>query len=732
MIKMKSQSHLKWFALVLLLSVFTTLSAADERHYELGPNGEISQCLFLGFIPIKPEGNSWEKAFNSDLLATVGGEASQKPVGGQRVKLPQGELVWKLAQFSSPEMIARKDKFLRIMFVSDNGNPVEQSAVYLFCRILSQSAVDGFLLLGRNDSVKVFLNGKEIHRFIGEREVIEDSDKVPIHLNAGFNDLTVRVDNYASTSGFCGRLTDSEGAPLKSIRISIQAEKDAPVLRSSTYYYPGWHHGSSTYPSWSQVISEIPPVPAVPNQELFGARLARTMSLLETGGITHRPVRILFYGQSITQQEWTTLLVRRLRELYPETKIEAINLAIAGYSIDIIYRTLKHDILRARPDLVCFHAYSGTHQQWEQIVQNIRRETCADIILKTSHLTAAMQSEPEDVQQTQWIRLLAQEYNCELVEVRKEWTNYLKQNKLTIQDFLADGVHLNRKGCVLMAQLYERHFRTNTLSPAGWTDRVRYYQADRPFTDRKMDEINYTGDGWKPNSEWVESSSPKDAMSLAFTGNRVDVILAPCHGSAKILIDDVPPSQMNLYHGTFPQPQPGKEQNCCLLTYYTGKNMLGETWGITFTDASDDLKKFRYKVEGSRTGPDGEGDSEHEFVSKSGRISISPKDMSVWPAAISKTNQPPSTELKRLEKEAKLIWPIVPDSSDVLRITSATRAEILPQACTVGRYESNYNCVTVADGLPFGKHKITIIPTGDGPVSIRGIEVYSPPLAPKK
>ena len=722
---MKVPSQLKYFSVVLLLTAITTLGAVEDQYYELGPYGEITKCLSLGFIPIKPEGNSWQKSFDSDLLATVGGESNQKPVGGQKVKLPQGELVWKLAQFSSPDMIMRKDKLFRLMFVADNGNPVEQSAVYLFCRLFSPAATDGFLLLGSNDSVKIYLNGKEIHRFIGERKLIEDSEKVPIHLNAGLNDFAVRVDNYASSSGFCGRLTDVNGTPLTSVRMSIQAEKDAPMLKSFTYY-PNWNREVSTYPSWSQVISEIPPVPAVPNQELFGARLARTMSLLETGGITHRPVRILFYGQSITQQEWPTLLVRHLRELYPETKIEAINLAIAGYSIDIIYRTLKHDILRARPDLVCFHAYSGSHHQWEQIIQNIRRETCADIILKTSHLTAVMQSEPEDVQQTQWIRLLAQEYNCELVEVRKEWTNYLKQNKLTIQDFLVDGVHLNRKGNVLMAQFYERHFRTNTLSPAGWTDRVRYYQADRPFTDRKPDEINYTGDGWK-NPEWVESSSPKDTMSLTFTGNRVDVIMAPCRGTAKILIDDLPPSQMNLFHGNLPQPQPGKEQNCCLLTYYTGKNMLEETWEITFTDASDDRKKFRYKVEGSRTGPDGEGDSEHEFVSKSGRISISPKDLSVWPAvpAVEK----PSSELKHLEKEAKLIWQIVPDSTDVLRITSATRAEILPQSCTVGRYESNYNCVTVADGLPFGKHKITIIPTGDGPVSIRGIEVYSPPLA---
>ena len=39
-----------------------------------------------------------------------------------------------------------------------------------------------------------------------------------------------------------------------------------------------------------------------------------------------------------------------------------------------------------------------------------------------------------------------------------------------------------------------------------------------------------------------------------------------------------------------------------------------------------------------------------------------------------------------------------------------------------------YSYLTVADGLPYGKHELTVIPLGDQPVAIRGVEVYDPPM----
>ena len=58
---------------------------------------------------------------------------------------------------------------------------------------------------------------------------------------------------------------------------------------------------------WLQAqTAKYPPAPPEPHPELFGSGIQRTMTLLATSTPARRnPVRILFYGQSITKQEWS-------------------------------------------------------------------------------------------------------------------------------------------------------------------------------------------------------------------------------------------------------------------------------------------------------------------------------------------------------------------------------------------------------------------------------------------
>ena len=53
------------------------------------------------------------------------------------------------------------------------------------------------------------------------------------------------------------------------------------------------------------------PRPGVPRRST-----PRTMSLLESGPWTHRPVRIVFYGQS-NEYGWVDLLIQRLQGTTP-------------------------------------------------------------------------------------------------------------------------------------------------------------------------------------------------------------------------------------------------------------------------------------------------------------------------------------------------------------------------------------------------------------------------------
>ena len=177
------------------------------------------------------------------------------------------------------------------------------------------------------------------------------------------------------------------------------------------------------------------------------------MSLLESGAVTHRPVKIVFYGQSI-EFGWIDMVAARLRERYPNTPIIVENHALGGWGVYLLVRAMRHDIVRVQPDLIFFHAYGGSTDEWERSFQTLRKETCADIITRTSHIAQYNANTMDTVvdDETRMMAMLTQKYNVELVNVRAEWIDFLKDNQIAAKDLLADPIHLNHKGCALMAQ----------------------------------------------------------------------------------------------------------------------------------------------------------------------------------------------------------------------------------------------------------------------------------------
>jgi len=267
-------------------------------------------------------------------------------------------------------------------------------------------------------------------------------------------------------------------------------------------------------------------------------------------------------------------------------------------------------------------------------------------------------------------------------------------------------VHLNRKGYALMAMLVERHFRQTTRFPSSWARRVRRYDVLRSLDDRESDEIVFSGDGWEPAWTGVHGSSPKGRMTLKFRGNRVDLVLGPSRGSAKVLIDGKPPSAWNLYHASRPRSKVKRGgKHATLMRVYLGPNLVPEVWTLTFTELSPNGKSFRYKLVGSVTGPDGEGTHEAPFTSNSGRIRISPRDFTLSARYAGEVIKP----------GLAIEWEIVPDSRDTVQASPGKKS---------------FDYVTVADGMPCGEHELTIIPTGDSPILISVIEVHCPPLCP--
>ena len=130
---------------------------------------------------------------------------------------------------------------------------------------------------------------------------------------------------------------------------------------------------------------------------------------------------------------------------------------------------------------------------------------------------------------------------------------------------------------------------------------------------------------------------------------------------------------------------------------------LQEEWTLTVTHIKPDGITFRFRVEGSKTGLDGEGISSEDFVSKSRRLTIGKDDWAVkYGRDVSRQTMPVGFQCR---------WRVVPMFRDVY-VRPERKDPTLEYA------------VTVAQGLGPGTRKIQIVPEDGRPVPIEAIRVY--------
>ncbi len=271
-----------------------------------------------------------------------------------------------------------------------------------------------------------------------------------------------------------------------------------------------------------------------PHEELFGARMQRTMSLLATSTPNRRrPVTILVYGQSISAGLKQSRLEQALREKFPYADITFLNRSISGFSASQLVRSSANDIYPLYPDLVILHDYGVSRIEFERIVENIRRYTTAEILIWTHHIGG--ETAPERVQnddeESAVIRYLAQKYNCELVDVREEWRAYLEANHLAPKELLSDNIHQNARGKEVLVGMLLKHFRFNPLLPNDWMRTVRTYEAKRQPDEGASDGVVFTGKPWRFVASSAIGEKRDSALKLTFQGNRVDCVLGPVNGS---------------------------------------------------------------------------------------------------------------------------------------------------------------------------------------------------------
>jgi hypothetical protein len=450
--------------------------------------------------------------------------------------------------------------------------------------------------------------------------------------------------------------------------------------------------------------STYPPT-KFPDASGWGRNIQRTMRLLATSTAEKRnTVRILFYGQSITEQKWSKQVEEDLRRRFPHANLIIENRALGGFASQMLVKTAETDLYPFQPDLLIFHVY-GAHDKYEDIIRRTRERTTAEILIQTDHVTKVAdlteETDPAKVpiQSGKWdafmnhnhLPSLAKKYGAELCDQRALWKAYLTENKLEPKALLRDSVHLNAHGEWLMAECVEAYLRYDPkLGQSPAEDWVKTYEVGKDV-------------------KWMDGK-----LRLDFEGSRVEVICKSGNAApAAVRIDGRKPSEFaELYGFTRAVTKPeGKwlVKWPVIAPLGSVKPLLIEDWTLAVSKDAQNDKLFTFTLTGSKTGVDGEGRSDARFVSKSGRVVIETND---WNVAYATS----LAGIKPVPEKFDVKWRVEPRFVDEFVSPGVKDASI-------------ETTVTLAQGLPNTKHTLEV--SGVEMPPIKAIRVYRPALAAK-
>jgi hypothetical protein len=431
--------------------------------------------------------------------------------------------------------------------------------------------------------------------------------------------------------------------------------------------------------SVSSLIAQNWPAPELPDTSSYGKYTSRTMHLLHTSTPQKRnTVKILVYGQSISAQDWWFAVKDHIQTEFPNANLIMENKAIGGFASQILCKTVEMDVSTFYPD---------------SVLQTIRSRTSAEIAIQTDHYTG-----PDAWSDTMSYRMLpamAKKYKCDLINLRDPWKKYLADHKLEAKDLLKDNVHLNKYGEFLMAELIKPLFCFKAKFESDPFHLCSTYQVGKDV------KIN------------------KGKLQLPFVGNRVDVVYETQQikkeVKASVLVDQQKPSD---YQGTYFVTRPIDHNNkywpwtmpaMIQITHQTP--WIAEDWTCKFTEANAPYEDFSFEISGSRTGFDGSGTGNADFISNSKRIIIEKGDADQggdW--HLNRSFKVTKTEVKSGDEVS---WKTYTISTDTLKL----KKNNVPVA---------EEKITIFQGIPNKKHLLTIENLEEGKLPVKEVHVYKP------
>jgi len=162
----------------------------------LKPGQFMRKWLFLGLIQIPWEGETYfpdeetsNKFFDTESLNLEQFEP--------KVRIGENDFEW--ATLRSEYGVVDLTQVYDDWFV----------VAYAWAQIDMPEETHGVLGIGSDDSVKIWLNGKLVHKNLVTRGVIADNDRVPVTFKKGKNQLVLKILNTGGPWGFACRLLES-------------------------------------------------------------------------------------------------------------------------------------------------------------------------------------------------------------------------------------------------------------------------------------------------------------------------------------------------------------------------------------------------------------------------------------------------------------------------------------------------------------------------------------------
>jgi hypothetical protein len=196
----------------LLCAAGTTFAAeAPAATATMRPDAEGFIRDWLMFAPIKL---GQESAGASYIVEDqLKDEAELKPKAGEKAKAEGEEITWKA--------IRAKDYFFD--FNELLGKTTQDVAGYMVAYVVCEKEMAGLnLLAGGNDQTRIYVNGREVVKFLDARPLEKDADKAEnVTLKAGVNTIVFKVINELNNWQGCLRFTDKDAKPFTDYTVKL-------------------------------------------------------------------------------------------------------------------------------------------------------------------------------------------------------------------------------------------------------------------------------------------------------------------------------------------------------------------------------------------------------------------------------------------------------------------------------------------------------------------------------